>query len=116
MIAFLAIFVPIEKTLATVAGLVFADLILGIIVAIRAKQPITSSGLKRTILKIFIFEAALCFGFLAQTYIPGSIPYVNLIGGFISLTETTSIIENLNLISGGSMLAALVSKINVNQE
>ncbi len=106
-----AILAPIHATLSVVFLLIIIDFISGIIAAKRRKEPINSAGIKRTIIKIFVFEISLCLGFLAEHYIPGSLPFVNLIGGFISLTEMTSIIENMNELSGNTLLQALIKKL-----
>lgn len=106
-----AVFAPIEKTIGTVALLILIDLVSGIVAAKKRNEPITSAGLRRTISKLVIFELSLCIGFLAEHYISGSLPFTNLIGSFISLGEMTSVMENLNEISGGSLLTTLIQKI-----
>ena len=111
MIALWALFAPIRTTLAVVFLLIFIDFVSGVIAAKRRGEALTSTGVKRTVLKIFIFEIALMLGFIAEKYIPGSLPFTNLIGGFISLTEMTSIVENMNELSGNAILAALVKKL-----
>lgn len=111
MITLWSLFAPIHATLGIVLLLISIDFITGIIAAKRRGEPLTSTGIKRTVLKIFIFEIALMLGFIAEKFIPGSLPFTNLVGGFISLTEMTSIVENMNELSGNSLLQALVNKL-----
>lgn len=111
LVSFWAILAPIHTTIGIAFALVMADLLLGVWSAKKHGQPITSAGLKRSVLKIVVYELALILGFMTEQYIPGSLPFTNLIGGFISLTEMTSILENLNSITGNSLLSTLVTKL-----
>lgn len=111
LVALLAVFAPIQKTIMVVALMITSDLITGILAARKRNEPISSAGLRRTIVKLLVFEGALCLGFLAEHNIPGSLPFTNIIGGFISLTEMTSITENLNELTGRSIMSSLLVKL-----
>jgi phage-related holin len=116
-ISLVAIFAPIKAMLATTLVLIVADLILGIIAAHKRGEAITSAGLRRSVTKIFVYEVAIMLGFLAETYLIGSVPIVRLIGGLISVVEVASILENLNSISGTNLLKSVVQKLgSQNQE
>jgi hypothetical protein len=115
LLAACAIFAPIRMALITVLVLILADLVLGVWASVKSKQSITSSGLRRTVIKFFLYELAILLGFLAETFLIGaSVPVCKLISAFIGLTELKSIMENLNAIGGGSLFAALLSKLNPN--
>lgn len=109
----LAVLAPIHDMLAACLFLVLVDLITGIIKAVKAKESIVSSGFRRTLIKLFVYECAIILGFIAQKFLMNdSMPITNMISGFIGLTELLSVMENLNAISGGQLLKALLEKLN----
>lgn len=108
----LAVFAPAKAMILTSFALVMIDLITGVLAARKQGIPITSAGLRRTISKIFIYEIAIVLGFLTQHYLTGeAVPVANIIAGFVGLTELTSCLENLNIISGNELLATILAKI-----
>jgi len=93
--------------------LVLLDLILGIAAAIKQKQPITSSGLKQTIIKLFVYEMALILGLIVQKYLlQDSIPLINFAATLIGCTELKSAAENLEIIYGQPFLASLITVLD----
>lgn len=117
IISILSLLAPVNPVLITALVLVIADFITGVISAKKRGELITSSGIKRTVIKLFVYEVAITLGFLAQTYMIGDmVPVQKLIASFVALTELTSIIENLNELSGGSLLAALISKLGAKKD
>lgn len=111
IISIFAIFAPIKATLTTTAVLILVDLIAGLLAAKKRGEKLTSAGLRRTISKVFVYELALCLGFITETYLSDVLPFVKLISAVISLVELKSIYENLNEISGQDLLGAVISKI-----
>lgn len=108
----LAIFAPIETVLATTLVLVAVDLVTGVIAAKKQGLPITSAGFGRTVSKLAVYEVAVLVGFLVEQYMTGAaIPISKIISAFIALTETTSIVENLNIITGTNLFASLLTSI-----
>ena len=111
-IAALAVLTPIKAVLIVTFLLVLADLITGVWAAVKTKQSITSAGFRRTLVKMFIYEILVITGFLVETYLTGnSVPISKLITSFIGLTETLSIIENLNIISETNLFATILAKL-----
>jgi phage-related holin len=111
-IAILAIFAPIQPMLLSTFGLILADLLTGIIAARKRSEPINSKGLQRTIGKLFIYEIAIICAFIAQHFLMSdSIQITAIIAGYIGLTETVSILENLNTISGTNLLQSVLDKL-----
>ena len=112
-LSIIAVFAPAKAMIVTTIVLILADLITGVLAAQKSNEPITSAGLRRTVSKLLIYETAILLGFLTQTFLTGdSIPVSNIIAGFIGLTELTSVMENLNIIGGGSLLKALLQKLD----
>lgn len=108
----LAVFAPLKPVLLAVLGLVILDFTLGVLAARKRGEPITSSGFKRTVIKLFVFQAAIIAAFVTEVYLTGDLaPVQKIVSCFIGLTELTSIAENLNEISGGNLLKTLIEKI-----
>lgn len=103
---------PIQSMLIAVGALVAADLVFGLIVAYKQKIPITSSGIRRTITKTFIYLSSVMLGYVAEHYLMGDIVAISkLIAGTIGIVEMKSILENADIINGGSLFKAIVSKL-----
>jgi phage-related holin len=108
----LAVFAPIKSVILVTGLLIFADLITGILAARKKKQKITSAGLRRTVTKIFVYNAAILLGFLAETYmLDGFIPISKIASGLIAVVEMASLLENLNTINGSPIFKALIQKL-----
>lgn len=111
-IATLAVFAPIKAALATVLVLIIFDLISGIAAAIKKKEKIRSSGLRRTLTKLIVYELSMMLGFLAETYLLyGEIPIVKLVAGLIATTELLSILENCDVLLGQSVFKAIINRL-----
>lgn len=113
-----AVFAPIKMVLLVTGVLIFADLVTGIIAARKRKEPITSAGLRRTVTKVFIYNAAIMLGFLAETYmLDGFLPISKIASSLIALVECKSLYENLDEIRGGNLFKSLIDKLgSVNDE
>lgn len=115
LLAVAAIFAPIQTTLLTALSLVILDLVLGLAAAIKQKQPITSAGLKQTVIKVLVYEGAIALAFLASNLTGPAIPVVNIVGSFVAITELKSCLENLNILGGGALLQSIIDKLNSQQ-
>lgn len=113
LLATVAVFAPIQGMIIACFALVLIDLLTGIFAAKKRAEAITSSGLRRTAVKLFVYEAAIMLGFITQQYLTGpNIPVVSIITGFVGITELLSVLENLNTISGNDLLKALLEKLH----
>jgi len=116
-IGIVTIFAPIQAALIVALCLVVADLITGVIAAKKQKEAITSSGIKRTVGKIVLYELAICLAFLCQQYLTGDLfPASKLVTALVGLTELTSILENLNAIHGAPVFKIILDKITKSKE
>lgn len=107
------VFMPIKATLITVMVLTVVDLISGIMASRKEGKKITSSGLKRTIIKTTVYELVIMLGFLTEQYMTGdAVPVVKILAGFIGLTELKSVMENIERVSGMSIVKMLIEKLN----
>ncbi len=108
-----AVFVPIKSMMIVVGILVLADLITGILAARKRGEKITSAGLRRSVVKGMIFQAAVMLGFLTEKYLmDGTIPISKIVAGLVGATELTSILENLDTINGSPIFKSLVQKLS----
>lgn len=112
LISVLAIFAPIQSVIMASFILITLDLITGILAAKRKGEPITSSNLKRSVGKIFLYELAIILAFMTEKYlVGGDLPVSKLVTSFIGITELKSILENLDAIQGQPFFTTIISKL-----
>lgn len=107
---------PIKPALISVMALPMIDLLLALIGAFRRKEPITSSGLKRTVGKVLMYEFTTILAFVVETYLlDGFIPVIKIVTGLIGMVELKSCIEHLNEINGNPIFAMIIAKLTPDQ-
>lgn len=100
-ITILAVLAPVQSLMFALCGLIAIDLVTGLWRARRAKEKITSNGLRRTVTKVLAYNLAIITGFILEQYFVGSIlPAAKIIASFIAVTEVKSILENVSVITG----------------
>ena len=117
--SFLAIVVvlsPIKAALAAAFGLVVADLITGIMAAKKQNKPITSSGLKSTVIKLTVYQLAIILAFIVEKYLVQGMALTNIVTSYVGLTELLSINENIEVISGTNLLEGIINKFKTLQK
>lgn len=106
-----AVFAPIKAVMGATGALIFVDLATGLWAAKKSGQPITSKGISRTIAKIVLYECALAVSYIVHQYMTGDLlPADKLVAGLIGLVELKSILENMNIINGSPVFAAIVNR------
>ncbi len=106
-----AVFAPIKAVMLTAGVLICADLLTGIWAATKRQEPITSKGISRTLAKIALYELALATSYLVHQYMTGDLlPADKLVAGLIGIVELKSILENLNIINGTPVFAAIINR------
>lgn len=111
-LALVAVFAPAKAVLITVMVMTMADLVSGLLASKKQQIPITSFGLKRTVLKVLVYEVATLLAFLVGMYlVPEELPIMKMVTGLIGITELKSILENLDIIAGGSFFRSLTDKL-----
>lgn len=103
---------PIRSVLVAVFMLVLADFLSGVIASSVEKSKITSSRMRRTIVKLVAYQAAIIFAFVLEVIMPG-LPIVNTVAGLIGLVEGKSFFENIRRITGIDIWKELISKLNL---
>lgn len=110
-VAVVAVFAPIRGILIASLVLVAGDLVTGIWAAIKKKQPITSSGLRKTAAKALVYELAVILGYVAEKYLLPELPVTKLLGALIAATELKSIDENFKRILGRSIFGDIIARL-----
>lgn len=112
LLSFLAIIAPAKEVLLVVAALTLVDLMTGLAAAMKRKERITSSGLKRTIVKVCLYQVAILCAFFVQAYLTGEeLPVMKWLAGLIGLTELKSILENLDALGKQPVFRLIKSKL-----
>jgi phage-related holin len=112
LLATLAAFSPIKMVIITVGVLIMADLTTGILAARKRGEKISSSAMRRTISKMFIYQLTIICGFMLETNILSNIiPVAKIVAGVIGMVEFKSILENANTIVGGDIYKMILKKL-----
>ncbi len=112
LVSILAVFTPIKTMVTTVSVLVVADLILGVLAARKRGEKITSAGLRRSVTKGLIYQAAIMLAFLVETYLlDKSIPASRIVAGLIGCVELKSVLESMDTLNGTPIFQVLISKL-----
>lgn len=109
----LVVTLPIRSTLIAVSLLVMADLITGMWASLKEGRKITSTRLRRTVVKTLAYQSAIVVAFLLETYLISDMPIVKVVSGLIGLTEGKSFFENLRRITGIDFWGQILSKLNM---
>ncbi|MDW8347253.1 MAG: phage holin family protein [Bacteroidia bacterium] len=100
-VAIISLLAPIKAILITTSLLILADTITGIIAAYKRGEEINSTGFKKTIIKLFLYNLVIILAFLIEKFIFDEfIPFVKIGAMVIALTEFKSVIENFESITG----------------
>jgi hypothetical protein len=111
-IALAAVFSPIQATILTVFFLCFADAVTGIMAARKRGEPIKSAALRRTISKLFIYEAVIMLSYATEIYLLGGvIPACKLVASAIALVEFKSLLENCETVLERNLFADLIAML-----
>jgi hypothetical protein len=112
-LAAVLVFIPIKATLITIMVFTLLDMITGIAAAKKRGEAITSSGLKRTVIKTLVYEAVVMMGFLTEKYMTGSlVPVTKILSGLVGITELKSVLENAEEITGIPLLQVIIDKLS----
>ena len=98
-VATLGIFAPVVAVMAVTGFLIFADMITGIMAALKRGEKITSSAMRRTVSKMCIYHIVILAGFLVEVYMMGGVvPISKMAAVAIGTTELLSILENASTV------------------
>lgn len=105
---------PTQTMALTALLLVLVDLLTGLVAARKQGNVITSNGLKRTVLKLVVYELLICLAYLTDTYLTKGVTLtiLPLVTGVIGIGEIKSVTENLSIITGDDVISRLLSTIS----
>lgn len=113
IIVLAAIFSPAVPLLVTVGVLCLADLVTGILVSHKqGKKFRKSAAIRRTLGKILVYDSVILLAFVTQKYLTGdTIPACSIVASMAGLAELISCLENINILSGGTLLKGILKKL-----
>lgn len=112
-ISLFAVFAPIRAAVLVAGVLITLDFVLGIAAALKLKEPITSKRMSDTVGKLIAYESTVCIAFLMQHYMMGDLlPVVNVACTYLAIVEGTSVLENLETLTGQPVLSGIIDKLN----
>ena len=94
------ILMPIHSVMIAVTFLVISDLVTGVWASRKRNEKITSSGFKKTVMKILAYQTAVIMAFVMETYLLQGVPLIKVVAGLIAITEGKSLFENIHIITG----------------
>jgi DNA-binding ferritin-like protein (Dps family) len=109
----IGMFAPAVPLLLAVGFLIFADFATGIWAAYKRGEVITkSSGWRRSVTKIAVYNFAVLSGFIIETHMLNEVlPVSKIIASVIGLVELKSILENSNTILGGDLFKMVIARL-----
>lgn len=111
-ISVIASLAPAKELFAVALGLIFIDLVTGVLAARKEGEKINSAGFRRTVSKFCIYMTAIAVGYWIESImLKGFLPVSNIAAGLISLVEGKSIFENLDILNGQPIFKSLVKKL-----
>ncbi len=104
---------PVYAAVSATLGLIVVDLVTGMMASYKRGEPIVSSKIKITVVKLLVYEISIILAWVVGEYLVGpSIPVLSVVSSVIGITEFKSILENINTLSGGGMLSAILDAIS----
>ena len=113
LISCFAILAPVQPLILAVLVLVIADMVLGVSVAIKTNIPVTSKGLRNSIIKMMTYLVAIIAGYICEKYLLGDmLPVTKLFTAMIGISELKSVLENAEILTGNKLIHFLTEKLN----
>lgn len=111
--ALVALFTPLVTILGSTTLLVICDLITGVLKAKKQGEEVTSHGIKKTAVKLGVYLIVIVLSSVTETYLTnGQVPVLNVVTSIIGITELKSCVENLNIITGGTIVDTIMRAIS----
>lgn len=104
--------IPVHSAIITALSLPAVDLVLALTAAKRAGVPVTSSGIKRSVAKVVMYEAGIILAFVVESFLLGGyVPVTRMVTGLIGMTELKSCLEHLDDLGGNKLFATIITKL-----
>jgi hypothetical protein len=106
-----ALLAPVMGIMGATVFFILVDFTTGVYAAYRCKEPIVARKMGNTLSKLLFYNLVVLTGFAFETFIVPKVPMMQIISGFIAITELRSIFENFNKIYGIDLMAFLKATI-----
>jgi phage-related holin len=117
LLSAVAVFTPIHAAMATALALIFVDLVTGVLAAHVQKDVVTSYTLKKTVVKVLVYELAIVISYVIGQYLTGpTVPILQMTTSVIGLSEAKSIFENLYRITGIDVLSLILDRMSASSK
>lgn len=103
---------PVHSILIAISILVMLDFITGCMASMKQKKKITSGGFKDTVVKTFIYQCSVIVAMLIENHLLPGTPVIKVIVALITMTETKSFFENVEIITGIDFWGKMVDKLS----
>ncbi len=103
---------PVHSILIALSILVLLDFITGVMAAVKLKKKITSKGFKATVIKTFIYQSSVIVAMLIENHLMVGVPVIKVVVALITMTETKSFFENVEVMTGIDFWGKMVSKLS----
>ena len=108
-----SVLTPIIPLMLTVGMLIVVDTVFGVWSAIKRKQRITSNGLSRLAVKLFVYQTIIVTLFFFEQHIVGDLmPIMKTAATMLSVVEVISILENAGIIIEKPVFRYLIDKLS----
>lgn len=112
-VAAISVLTPIIPLMLTVGMLIVVDTIFGVCSAIKRKERITSNGLSRLAVKLFVYQTVIVTLFFFEQHIVGELmPVMKTAATMLSILEVISILENAEIIVEKPVFRFLIDKLS----
>lgn len=114
-----AILAPLYDMLGAVLLLVVIDFLTGIGAAWKKKEGVSSRKMINTVNKFLFYSLTLLAAHVVELKITPALPWLQVVAGFIAITELRSIFENFNSIFGLNVweyVKALIKQTKAGEE
>ncbi|MGF7075350.1 phage holin family protein [Mucilaginibacter sp. 3215] len=111
---FLVFITPVHPFLYLIYTLLAFDFFTGIAKCKKLNEPLTSKRMRDTTIKFACYSVAVLASFFIEiTFFPGTSLYLTkLIGGYITLTEFKSLLENVSVLTGIDLWTIVQAKVS----
>jgi phage-related holin len=92
-------FAPIAGIIHLVLGLILIDLLTGIYASVKLKEKFSARKLRYTVEKFVFYSIAIIAGYMMQLIFFDAFNVSQIVAGYIALTESKSIYENISKIT-----------------
>ncbi len=107
----IAFFAPVHKLMYMTVILIGFDLVTGLWAAVKRKERISSTKLRRTVAKTIAYQTAIMLSAIVEWFFLPEIPSIRIVSAMIGITEATSVLENLESVTGLKFREAVISKL-----